>query len=297
MQPPPPWRVAIVTRILPVALGFYAVVREAGHEPVALLSIRDGDGRYGSMGGIDTMLDQVPQELDVLLAARRASIAPLLASVRPDLAVCMGFPWKIQSAALAVPSLGWLNGHPSLLPRHRGPVPVAWAIRDGDEEIGVTVHRMDAELDTGNLMAQRAFPLGEPVEPTEFYGRIGPILLEALGEAMAKLAAGEPGVVQEGGDYQTFFGPEDAELDWSRPALELQRLVWAWRYTVGLGGVQGALATIDGEPVRVLVSSLAEVEGARRIECGDGPLWLVQTEPLSAEEEATRATAPAASTR
>jgi hypothetical protein len=75
VQPSPPWRVAIVTRILPVALGFYAVVREAGHEPVALLSIRDSDGRYGSMGGVDTMLDQVPYELEVLLAARRASIA------------------------------------------------------------------------------------------------------------------------------------------------------------------------------------------------------------------------------
>jgi len=156
---------------------------------------------------------------------------------------------------------------------------------------------MDAGLDTGAVMAQRSFPLGEPADPNEYYVRIGPILLDALIEAMAKLAAGDPGVVQSGGDYQTFFGPEDAELDWSRPALELHRLIWAWRYTVGLGGVQGALATIDGEPVRVLVSSLAEVEGARRIECGDGPLWLVQTEPLSAEEEATRATAPAASTR
>ncbi len=297
MQPSPPWRVAIVTRILPVVLGFHAAVRAAGHEPVALLSIRDTDNRYGAMGGVDTMLGQVPPELDVLLPAQRSSLALLLASVRPDLVVCTGFPWKIPPDALAVPPLGWLNGHPSLLPRHRGPVPVAWAIRDGDEEIGVTVHRMDAELDTGAVMAQRAFPLGELVEPEEFYARVGPILLDALGEAMAKLAVGDPGIVQAGGDYQSFFGPEDVELDWGRPALELHRLVWAWRYTVAVGGVQGALATIDGETVRVLASSLAEVDGARRVECGDGPLWLVQTEPVSAEAEATRATAPAASTR
>jgi methionyl-tRNA formyltransferase len=282
MPASPPWRVAIVTRILPVALGFYAAVREAGHEPVALLSIRDTDGRYGLMGGVDTMLAEVPADLDVLLAAQRSSLAPLLASVRPDLVVCTGFPWKIPADALAVPSLGWLNGHPSLLPRRRGPVPVAWAIREGDETIGVTVHKMDAELDTGAVLAQRALPLGEYVEPTEFYARIGPILLDAVGEALAKLAAGDPGVVQEGGDYQTFFEPEDVDLDWGRPALELHRLIWAWRYAIGRGGVQGALGSVDGETVRVLASSLVEVDGARRVECGDGPLWLVETEPVDA---------------
>jgi methionyl-tRNA formyltransferase len=282
MPASPPWRVAIVTRILPVALGFYAAVREAGHEPVALLSIRDTDGRYGLMGGVDTMLAEVPADLDVLLAAQRSSLAPLLASVRPDLVVCTGFPWKIPADALAVPPLGWLNGHPSLLPRRRGPVPVAWAIREGDETIGVTVHKMDAELDTGAVLAQRALPLGEYVEPTEFYARIGPILLDAVGEALAKLAAGDPGVVQEGGDYQTFFEPEDVDLDWGRPALELHRLIWAWRYAIGRGGVQGALGSVDGETVRVLASSLVEVDGARRVECGDGPLWLVETEPVNA---------------
>jgi methionyl-tRNA formyltransferase len=282
MTASPPWRVAIVTRILPVALGFYAAVREAGHEPVALLSTRDTDGRYGLMGGVDTMLAEVPADLDVLLAAQRSSLAPLLASARPDLVVCTGFPWKIPADALAVPPLGWLNGHPSLLPRRRGPVPVAWAIREGDETIGVTVHKMAAELDTGAVLAQRALPLGEYVEPTEFYARIGPILLDAVGEALAKLAAGDPGVVQEGGDYQTFFDPDHADLDWSRPALELHRLIWAWRYAIGRGGVQGALGSVDGGTVRVLASSLVEVDGARRVECGDGPLWLVQTEPVDA---------------
>ena len=55
-------------------------------------------------------------------------------SVRPDLVVCMGFPWKVPADALAVPPLGWLNGHPSLLPHRPGPVPVAWAIREGAEQ-------------------------------------------------------------------------------------------------------------------------------------------------------------------
>jgi methionyl-tRNA formyltransferase len=275
------WRVVITTRVLPVVLGLSAALREAGHEPVALLTIRDAEGRYGNsdLGG---MLAEVPAGLDVLMPARRASIAPLLESVRPDLVTCIGFPWKIPADALAVPRLGWLNGHPSLLPQHRGPVPVAWAIRRGEPKIGVTFHRMDAELDSGPIYAQRTLPIGDYVEPDAFYPRLGPVMIEAFQEALGKLAAGDEGTPQTGtGEYETFFTDEDARLDLARPREELHRLVWAWRYTIPSGKLHGALAELDGETVRVLASSLTEVAGARRVECGDGPLWLVQTEPVA----------------
>ena len=281
------WRVVIVTRVLPVALGFYEAVREAGHEPVALLTIRDTDGRYGAFD-IGVMLGELPADLSVLLPARRSAIAPLLASVQPELVVCMGFPWKVPPDALAVPTHGWINGHPSLLPLHRGPVPVAWAIRGGDKEIGITFHRMDAELDTGAILAQKTFGLGEYVEPDTFYPQMGVVVIETLREALDRLAAGEPGTVQEAeGTYESFFTDDDAMLDFSRTAVELHRLVWAWRYTVPRGTLHGALAEVDGETVRVLESSLVEVEGATRVECADGPLWLVKTEPVSAETPST----------
>src|SRR5438270_126465 len=102
MIPPSPWRVVIVTRILPVALGFHATLREAGHEPVALLTIRDTEGRYGDFE-LGPLLKELPADLDVLMPAHRGSIAPLLESCRPDLVVCMGFPWKVPIEALEVP--------------------------------------------------------------------------------------------------------------------------------------------------------------------------------------------------
>ena len=276
------WRVVVATRVLPVVLGLHATLREAGHEPVALLTVRDAEGRYGDfdLGG---MLNEVPADLDVLMPARREGIAPLLESAQPDLVACIGFPWKIPAAALAVPRLGWLNGHPSLLPRHRGPVPVAWAIRLGEPELGITFHRMDVELDTGPIFAQRTMEIGEYVEPDAFYPRLGPHMIDAFQESIAKLAAGEEGVPQAGdGEYETFFTDEDARLDLARPRVELHRLVWAWRYTIPRGELRGALVELDGETVRVLASSLREAEGARRVECGDGPLWLVRTEPAAA---------------
>ena len=287
------WRVVITTMISPVLLGFDAVVREAGHEPVALLTMRDP----GRMPGTADLLAAAPRDLNVLMPAKRRDIAPLLRSVEPDLVVCMGFPWKIPADALAVPARGWLNGHPSLLPFHRGPTPVAWAIRSGDEETGITFHGMDAELDTGPIYAQRRIPFGEPEAPDDFFPKLGPIVGEALAEALERLAAGEGGAVQAdgSGSYETFFTAEDAWLDLSRPAAELHRLVWAWRYGMILDGTKGALLEIDGQTVRVLTTSLTEVEGKPRVECGDAPLWIVETEELS-EEEATRSSARAAST-
>ncbi len=288
------WRVVIVTRIPPVLAGFDAVAREAGHEPVALLTMRNVDGRYGPIAHTGELVMSAAEELDVLLPASRATIAPLLASVEPDLVVCMGFPWKIPPDALAVPRLGWLNGHPSLLPRHRGPLPVAWAIREGDEEIGITFHRMDAELDTGPIFSQVRFPVGELEPPDVFYPRMGQFVGEALAQALERLGSGDEGTPQaEGGNYESFFTDDDVWLDLSRPAVEVHRLAWAWRFAFSLEGPQGALLELDGKLVRVLATSLTEVEGAQLIECGDGPLWLVEAEELSeAGASSTSARAP-----
>jgi methionyl-tRNA formyltransferase len=290
-------RVVIVARIPPVLAGFDAVVRQSGHEPVALLTMRNVDGRYGPLEMTDQLVMGAAADLDVLLPARRSTIAPLLASVEPDLVVCMGFPWRIPADALAVPRLGWLNGHPSLLPLHRGPLPVAWAIREGEDEIGITFHRMDAGLDTGPILSQRPVPLGEPEVPDVFYPRMGLVVVEALTEALGRLEAGDEGTPQgEGGSYESFFSEEDAWLDLSRPAEEVRRLAWSWLYAFSPGGTRGGLLELDGTTVRVLATSLEEVEGARRVECADAPLWIVETEELS-EEEASPSSAPAPSTQ
>jgi methionyl-tRNA formyltransferase len=290
-------RVVIVTRIPPVLAAFDAVVRESGHEPVALLTMRNVDGHHGPLEMTDQLVMGAAADLDVLLPAGRSTIAPLLASVAPDLVVCMGFPWKIPADALAVPRLGWLNGHPSLLPLHRGPLPVAWAIRHGEDEIGITFHRMDADLDTGPILSQRTIPLGEPEVPDVFYPRMGTVVVEALAEALERLEAGDEGSPQgEGGSYESFYAEEDAWLDLSRPAAEVRRLAWSWLYAFSPGGTRGALLELDGTTVRVLSTSLEEVAGARRVECADAPLWIVETEQLS-EEEASRSSAPAPSTQ
>jgi methionyl-tRNA formyltransferase len=213
------------------------------------------------------------------MPAARDRIAPLLRGYEPDVAFCGGFPWKIPADAIAVPRRGIVNGHPSLLPRYRGPSPVAWAIRNGEKEIGFTFHFMDAELDTGAILAQSPVPLHDE----HSWDELAPTLMEVVGElfptVLERLERDDEGDRQaDGGDYFSFFESEYVWIDWSKPAAEIARQVQAWRFHSVVPGDRGALTELDGETVRVLRVSLEPAEGPA-MECGDGTIWIVETEP------------------
>jgi len=269
-------RVVLISRILPAVIGYSAMLRELGHEPVALMCTRDRADRYGGLGDL---LGGAPADLDVVFPASRERIAPLLRSFEPDLALCTGFPWKIPAEALAVPTHGIVNGHPSLLPRYGGANPVAWAIRNGEPEIGFTLHYMDAELDTGNVLAQVPIPLDDEQGWEDLEPKFGPVLGEIFPSVVEQVERGDPGTPQseEGASYFSFFEPDYAWIDWKRPAVEIARQVRAWRFH-SAATPHGALTELDGAKVRVLRVSLEPVEG-REMRCGDGTLWIVETEP------------------
>ncbi len=175
----------------------------------------------------------------------------------------MGFPWKIPPDALDVPKLAAINGHPSLLPHYRGPSPVSWAIRNGETEIGYTWHRMDAELDTGPILAQGSVTLEDEHSWEELEPKLVPVVVELLTDALARVEVGDAGDPQEqgAGDYFPFFGDDYAWIDPSSSRAEIYRQVKAWRFASATDGLRGALAELDGETVRVLRTSLAPAEG------------------------------------
>jgi methionyl-tRNA formyltransferase len=113
-----------------------------------------------------------------------------VAEARPDLICVAHFPWRIPDAALAVPRLGGINLHPSLLPRHRGPLPLCWIYQADDRVTGVTVHVLTSEFDAGDIIVQRQFPLprGFPVDSLNARNAEEGAL--ALTEAVARLASG-----------------------------------------------------------------------------------------------------------
>ena len=269
-------RVVVISRILPAVVGYSAFLRELGHEPVALLCSRELAERYGGLG---ELLAGAPADLDVVMPASRDRIAPLLRSFAPDLALCTGFPWKIPGEAIAVPKHGIVNGHPSLLPRYRGPSPVAWSIRNGETEIGFTFHYMDAELDTGNVLGQVRIPLDDEHGFDELEPKFAPAIGGIFPSVMERVERGDPGDPQadDGASYFSFFEPEYAWIDWSEPAAEIARQVRSWRFH-SPSSPHGALTDLEGETVRVLRVALEPGEG-HAVECGDGTLWIVESEP------------------
>jgi methionyl-tRNA formyltransferase len=268
-------RVVLVAQVRPAVEGLTAMLRGMGHEPVALLCTREGAGRYG--GEFDALVRDSPEGLDVVIPARREGIAPLLRTYEPDLLLCVGFPWKIPEDALAVPRLGAVNGHPSLLPDYRGPSPMAWAIRNGEKEAGFTFHRMDAELDTGAILAQGTFPLEDEQSWEELTPKLERLVSELLPAALERVERGDSGDPQGGGRYFSFFEPEYAWIDWASPAVAIERQVRAWRFASRAIEPHGALAELDGKTVRVLRVSLQPTDG-RPVDCGDGKLWIMETE-------------------
>jgi methionyl-tRNA formyltransferase len=118
------------------------------------------------------------------LRSARSQIAAELHAFDADVAIVACFPWRLPAEILAIPRRGVLNVHPSLLPRWRGPEPVFWTIQSGDTEAGVTIHRMDQELDAGPILAQTRVPIPEDARLPHFERE----LMRLGGELAAKVA-------------------------------------------------------------------------------------------------------------
>src|SRR5881227_1115980 len=97
----------------------------------------------GAARTIGQVIEAIPPDIDLLLPGSAEGLGQAFAGYHLDLAVVYGFSWKIPPSVLRMPRFGVINIHSSLLPRYRGPAPVLWAIRNGDPDIGFTVHRMD----------------------------------------------------------------------------------------------------------------------------------------------------------
>ncbi|TAM59570.1 MAG: methionyl-tRNA formyltransferase [Rhodanobacter sp.] len=194
----------------------------------------------------------VEQPSSLKSAAARAT----LAAYRPDLLVVVAYGLILPRQVLAIPRLGCWNVHASLLPRWRGAAPIQRAILAGDEESGVDLMRMEAGLDTGPILLERRTPIAREDTAGTLHDRLSALGAELLAEGLARLLAGaalparaqaEAGVV-----YAHKLEKAEARLDFSRPAIELERQVRAFDpWPV-------AEAEIAGEPLRIWAARAIE---------------------------------------
>jgi methionyl-tRNA formyltransferase len=276
------WRVVVLTGLVPVAESLLPRLRELGHEPVGWLwpgrPAKSTSKAWGAIG--ERMADT---DIALRHAPDRRAAAPALRLLAPDVMLCWGCPWKLPQAALDVARLRSVNQHFARLPRHRGPHPLAWALREGDGEFGVTWHAMDADLDTGPILAQRQVPIDDAdCTIEEVWPKLERAALDLLPRVFARIAAGDPGDPQPaaGASWAGPFAADYAHVDWTLPARAIHDQVRAWRLTFTPMPVNGPIAEVDGERVRLLRTSLTDPRnGGRPVPCGDGTLWIVESEP------------------
>ena len=278
----------------------FQALRAAGHSILAVYTQPDrpaGRGRKLSPSAVKQAALAAGIEVRQPLSLRTPEAAAALATLAPDLLVVVAYGLILPPAVLAVPRLGALNVHGSLLPRWRGAAPVERALLAGDAQTGVCIMRMDAGLDTGPLFLERATPILPGDTGGSLRERLAQLGAEGLVEVVAGLEAG--GAVarpqpDEGACYAAKIDKREAQLDWTQPAQVLERtvrafvpapLAWTvWRgHRLRVGGAQ--LVAGSGPPGQVLVAGPQGVEVA----CGTGGLRLTALQPpggrmLSARE-------------
>jgi methionyl-tRNA formyltransferase len=182
------------------------------------------------------------RDLDILVTTHMGRLADMLSPLEPDLIFTTGFSWRLPPELVKLPRLGSVNSHPSLLPRYRGPNPLYWQFINNETHGGLTYHRMDADFDTGPILAQQAIEITPNDDIDNFFPKLVAAGASMMPGMLQAVAAGVPGTPQpiEGASYAPLCTEADRWLDWTRPAVQLRNQVRGW-------GHQGALATIDGQ--------------------------------------------------
>lgn len=198
-----------------------------------------------------------------VLAASRAGAGALAAEMAArgaDLACVVCWPWRLPPELLAVPRHGFFNLHPSLLPDLRGPEPLFWAFREGHERSGVTLHQMDAGLDTGPIALQAELALPAGMRGAEAEGRAAELGAELLVEALGLLERGRLALRPQGpgGRYLPLPSPADFAIGADWPARRAFGFMcgtaeWGLPYPLEIGGAHLLLGeALAYEPVASL---------------------------------------------
>jgi methionyl-tRNA formyltransferase len=144
------------------------------------------------------------------------------ARVAPDVVVIIAYGQIIPARLIALPRLGWVNLHGSLLPKYRGAAPIHWAIASGETRTGLTTMSIDAGLDTGPMLLRWETAIGADETAPELYARMAEAGGPLIADTLRGLADGTITSVAQDGTQATFAPPlkkENGRIDWTLPAV------------------------------------------------------------------------------
>ena len=243
---------------------------------------------------------------------RAPEVQQLLEKLAPDVIVIIAYGQIIPARLLSIPKYGWINLHASLLPKYRGAAPINWAIAGGETRTGLTTMRIDAGMDTGDILLHREME----IEPDETAPQLAARMSEAgaplMEETLRGLAAGTIAPCPQNQAEATpapMLKKEDGRIDWHRPAQEIYNRMrgfapWPGAYTTFRGQTchlwgkpLAKHASLRGEELpspstaagNSVPGTLFDVKGDWFISCGNTTHLRVQSVKLEGRREITAA--------
>ena len=269
-----------------LAVAALDTLAQLGVAPVAVVV---PSNRHGS-GAVAMVVDVArARGHRVLTQPARSALGPFLDDVRalqPDLLLVWSYSMILPQALLDLPRLGAINVHGGLLPEYRGGHVMQWALINGERETGVTLHYMDAGIDTGPIIAQQRFPIAATDDAAAVQNHLmaaGQTLLRASWPDIATGAAPRVAQDEARARYYPMRTAEDGRIDWTRSNLAVYNLVralvspWPGAFTM-VGGstlVLRRVALADSMSRAAPGTVLRCDESGVRVATGDGDLeWL-----------------------
>jgi methionyl-tRNA formyltransferase len=214
------------------------------------------------------------------VSLRSETAAKEFAALGADVAVVVAYGLILPQAVLDAPRHGCLNIHASLLPRWRGAAPIQRAILAGDHETGVCIMQMEAGLDTGPVLLREALEIGTEETTGELHDRLSELGARLILQALAHLPdLGPQPQAEAGATYAAKIDKAEARVDFTRPAVEVDRLIRA------MSPSPGAWVEVRGERLKLLRSRVVrgsgapgQVLGGFTISCGEGAVEVTEAQ-------------------
>ncbi len=253
---------------------------DAGHEVVAVYTQPPrpaGRGKKQRPSPVQARAEALGLPVRHPASLRPQEEKDAFAALGADIGVVVAYGLILPRAILDAPTHGCLNIHASLLPRWRGAAPIHRAIMAGDSETGICIMQMEAGLDTGPVLLRQAMPLTDQDTTADVHDRLSALGGALIAEALKRLAELVPTVQpQDGVTYADKIDKAEARIDWTQPAVEVDRQIR------GLSPFPGAWCDVDGERVKLLRSRVVDgsgipgsVLGGFTVACGDGAVEIL----------------------
>ncbi len=206
---------------------------------------------------------------------RAPEIEQQLRALAPDAIIIIAYGQIIPGRLLPIPRLGWINLHASLLPKYRGAAPIHWAIANGESVTGNTTMRIDAGMDTGEMLLQQELAIGPDETAPEVMERLSEAGADLMVETLRGLAAGKlSGRPQDTAQatYAPILKREDGKIDWERRAVEIYNHMrgftpWPGAYTE----FRGQTCHVWGKPFE---AQGKPIEARSEPEQAPGTIWM-----------------------